>query len=298
MATAQAYPVRVDASLYAPPSRGLWLVKWILVIPHYIALAFLWLAFVVFSAVGMVAIVVTGRYPRAIHMRTSTIMSTMNMIIVNSHRTAIVALVQSGLRDPCDLPVLLARRRCFASSRLVKGLREGTVPPAAFGAVAASSIVGSKVDGHAHTGQRHDEPVRSARPAGWRGKTPRVQPNPRPWPRSAPPTPRWRQHRRRWYAGRAARRSGHNGRYSRAACRGQADCAEVPAPRPGEGRTRTDLCTRRCGIGRDSGRRRGSGKHQRPATAHNSGTICTSWGYVRPEKQTVGDEFCKPQLLP
>jgi hypothetical protein len=36
------------------------------VIPHYIVLAFLWLAFVVLSAVAMVAIVVTGRYPRAI----------------------------------------------------------------------------------------------------------------------------------------------------------------------------------------------------------------------------------------
>ena len=65
MAAAQAYPVRVDASLDAP-SRGLWLVKWILVIPHYFVLAFLWPVFVVLSAVAMVAIVVTGRYPRAI----------------------------------------------------------------------------------------------------------------------------------------------------------------------------------------------------------------------------------------
>ena len=32
------------------------------------------------------------------------------------------------------------------------------------------------------------------------------------------------------------------------------------------------------------------GKHQRPATAHNSRTICANWGYVRPEKQTVGDQ--------
>ena len=66
MAAAQAYPVRVDASLDAPLSRWLWLVKWVLVIPHYVVLAFLWIAFVALSAVAMVAIVVTGRYPRAI----------------------------------------------------------------------------------------------------------------------------------------------------------------------------------------------------------------------------------------
>jgi Domain of unknown function (DUF4389) len=65
MAAAQAYPVRVDASLDSP-SRWLWLVKSILVIPHYIVLAFLWLAFIVLSAVAMAVIVVTGRYPRAI----------------------------------------------------------------------------------------------------------------------------------------------------------------------------------------------------------------------------------------
>jgi hypothetical protein len=60
------YPARVDARLDEPLSRWLWLVKGILVIPHYVVLAFLWLAFTVLSVVACVAIVVTGRYPRGI----------------------------------------------------------------------------------------------------------------------------------------------------------------------------------------------------------------------------------------
>jgi hypothetical protein len=60
------YPARMEARMDQPLSRWLWLVKWVLVIPHVIVLVFLWAAFAVLSVVAFVAILCTGRYPRGI----------------------------------------------------------------------------------------------------------------------------------------------------------------------------------------------------------------------------------------
>jgi hypothetical protein len=60
------YPVRVDAPAGPAASRGLWLVKWLLLLPHFVVLAFLWLAFAVFSVAAFFSILVTARYPRVL----------------------------------------------------------------------------------------------------------------------------------------------------------------------------------------------------------------------------------------
>ncbi len=62
----KAYPVLIHGELDHGLSRGLWLVKWLLAIPHCIVLAFLWLAVVLLTVVAFFAILFTGRYPRGI----------------------------------------------------------------------------------------------------------------------------------------------------------------------------------------------------------------------------------------
>jgi hypothetical protein len=60
------YPVHVEAHIDPNLSRWQWLFKWLLAIPHFVVLAFLWMAFVVMSVIAFFAILFTGRYPRGI----------------------------------------------------------------------------------------------------------------------------------------------------------------------------------------------------------------------------------------
>jgi hypothetical protein len=60
-----AYPLSVRAR-FDRPGRWLWLVKWLLLIPHYIILLFLWLAFLIVTVIAFFAILFTTRYPRGL----------------------------------------------------------------------------------------------------------------------------------------------------------------------------------------------------------------------------------------
>jgi len=64
MTASLAHPVHVNAALDVGLSRWLWLVKWILVLPHYIVLTFLWIGFALTSVAAFFAILFTGHYPR------------------------------------------------------------------------------------------------------------------------------------------------------------------------------------------------------------------------------------------
>ncbi|WP_236745364.1 DUF4389 domain-containing protein [Rhodococcus sp. BS-15] len=60
------YPVVLTGARPESLSRGLWLVKWILALPHYIVLIFLMAGFFVTTFIAGLAILFTGKYPRGL----------------------------------------------------------------------------------------------------------------------------------------------------------------------------------------------------------------------------------------
>jgi len=66
MAQQDAYPLHFRGELTVPPGSGLWLIKWLLGIPHFIVLLFLWVGFVVAWVIALFAILFTGKYPRGL----------------------------------------------------------------------------------------------------------------------------------------------------------------------------------------------------------------------------------------
>jgi hypothetical protein len=60
------YPFTFKGELTEPLSQWLWLVKWLLIIPHLIVLLFLWVAFVIVWIISLIAILFTAKYPRSL----------------------------------------------------------------------------------------------------------------------------------------------------------------------------------------------------------------------------------------
>jgi hypothetical protein len=62
--TTSRYPLQITGRRSPQLSRGLWLVKWLLLIPHFIVLLVLGIGFVGVTIVAFLGILVTGRYPK------------------------------------------------------------------------------------------------------------------------------------------------------------------------------------------------------------------------------------------
>lgn len=59
-------PVMLDGQIDPETSRWLWIVKFVLLIPHVVVLLLLWLAVTVLTVAAGVSILLTGRYPRSV----------------------------------------------------------------------------------------------------------------------------------------------------------------------------------------------------------------------------------------
>jgi hypothetical protein len=60
------YPLTLKGELDTSLSRWLWLVKWFLLIPHFIILIALWIAFCVVWIIALFAILFTGKFPKSL----------------------------------------------------------------------------------------------------------------------------------------------------------------------------------------------------------------------------------------
>ena len=58
------YPVNLEGRLDEPLSRWQWLVKWLLAVPHWFCLVFLWAGFVLATIAAFFVLLFTGRDPR------------------------------------------------------------------------------------------------------------------------------------------------------------------------------------------------------------------------------------------
>ena len=64
--TAAAYPISVEGEIDPNLGRWLWLIKWLLIIPHVVVLVFLWVAYLLLTIFVFFVILFTGKYPRGI----------------------------------------------------------------------------------------------------------------------------------------------------------------------------------------------------------------------------------------
>ncbi|RJQ80263.1 DUF4389 domain-containing protein [Pseudonocardiaceae bacterium YIM PH 21723] len=58
------HPVRLEASIDPNLTRWMWLVKWLLAIPHYFVLIFLQIGAVIVWIIAFISVLITGTYPR------------------------------------------------------------------------------------------------------------------------------------------------------------------------------------------------------------------------------------------
>ena len=64
--SSSVYPLRLEADIEPQLNRWLWLVKWFLLIPHFICLLFLWITLILAAIAAFFVLLFTGRYPRGL----------------------------------------------------------------------------------------------------------------------------------------------------------------------------------------------------------------------------------------